>query len=90
MKLHPYATTLGRPADYFLNWAQKEWAWFSGSGMINGNNLVNDGLDSKSCKNNGQTTWSYNQGVLFEGLALLTAATGDASYIKTAQAVSSW
>ena len=28
-----------------LAWARKEWAWFSASGMINGDDLVNDGLN---------------------------------------------
>ena len=36
------------------------------SGMINANNLVNDGL--ANCVNNGATTWTYNQGVLIGGL----------------------
>src|SRR5262249_13192940 len=55
---------------YYLNWAKAEWIWFSKSGMINGRHLINDGLDA-SCRNNGQTPWSYNQGVILGGLAEL-------------------
>lgn len=56
----------------YADWSKREWKWFSGSGMINKQGLINDGLDSKNpaaCKNNGQTTWSYNQGVILAGLA---------------------
>lgn len=48
-----------------LAWATKEFAWFNASGMIDragGTWLVNDGLDAATCKNNGGTTWTYNQG----------------------------
>jgi hypothetical protein len=44
MRLHPYATLLGRSSTYYLNWAIKEWQWFENSGMINADYLVNDGL----------------------------------------------
>lgn len=30
--------------------------------MRNSNGLYNDGLDLHTCQNNGQTTWTYNQG----------------------------
>src|ERR1017187_8772918 len=43
----------------YLEWAQREWKWFSASGMINSQNLVNDGLD-QTCHNDHKTTWSYN------------------------------
>jgi len=69
----------------YLNWAQAEWSWFSGSGMINSKHLVNDGLDN--CANNGQTTWTYNQGVILAGLAELSKATGDTSLLTTAQTI---
>ena len=52
----------------YLAWAQKEWQWFSASGMINSQNMVNDGLNAanpSACTNNGQTTWTYNQGVIW-------------------------
>lgn len=67
----------------YLQIAKNQWNWFKGSGMINSNNLINDGLDS-NCKNNGLTTWSYNQGVILGGLSELSRATGDSSYLTTA------
>jgi len=44
--------------SYYVNIAKAEWAWFQNSGLINSNNLVNDGLTNATCKNNGETTWS--------------------------------
>lgn len=70
----------------YLQIAKAQWNWFKGSGMINSNNLINDGLDS-NCKNNGLTTWSYNQGVILGGLSELARATGDSSYLTTAAAI---
>jgi predicted alpha-1,6-mannanase (GH76 family) len=52
--------------------------------MINGDHLINDGL-SDSCVNNGQTTWTYNQGVVLGGLTEFYKATGDASLLTTAR-----
>lgn len=72
---------------YYLDWAQKEWTWFQASGMINDQNLINDGLDNATCENNGGTVWSYNQGVVLGGLAELSRATGDESYIATAKLI---
>lgn len=65
----------------YLNTAQNAWAWFAASGMINSSGLINDGLDTATCQNNGQTVWTYNQGVILGGLAKLSAATGDGSYV---------
>jgi hypothetical protein len=60
MKLHPYTALLGKPAGFYLAWAQQEWDWFLQSGMVNAQWLVNDGLGS-DCLNNNSTTWTYNQ-----------------------------
>lgn len=59
----------------FIYWATNEWAWFKASGLINSQNLVNDGLDG--CVNNNETTWTYNQGVIIGGLADLYKITGN-------------
>lgn len=66
--------------------ALQQWKWFLGSGMINSDNLINDGLGS-SCENNDGTVWSYNQGVVLGGLAELSKATGDSQYITKAQTI---
>ena len=59
----------------YVDWAAREWHWFARSGMINPDNLVNDGLvisaADNTCRNNGKTTWTYNQGVLLGGLTAL-------------------
>jgi predicted alpha-1,6-mannanase (GH76 family) len=70
----------------YLGWANSEWSWFSGSGMINSSDLVNDGLTS-SCTNNNGTTWTYNQGVILAGLIQLHQATGKSSLLTTAQGI---
>jgi predicted alpha-1,6-mannanase (GH76 family) len=70
-------------AAQYLTWAQKEWTWFKASGMINSQNLVNDGLNAtnpSACTNNGQTTWTYNQGVILGGLV-------DSTLLPQAQAI---
>jgi predicted alpha-1,6-mannanase (GH76 family) len=67
----------------YVGWASGEWAWFAASGMVNDKGLVNDGLKidpvTKVCRNNGQRTWSYNQGVVLGGLAELSKLNGDAA-----------
>ncbi|UED83316.1 glycoside hydrolase family 76 protein [Streptomyces profundus] len=69
-----------------LERAERGWAWLANSGMINEDNLVNDGLDAgNGCVNNGQTTWTYNQGVILGALAELSAATGDEGLLETAR-----
>lgn len=53
-------------------WAQRDWEWFQNSGMLNGDHLINDGLtidkSNGTCRNNGRTTWTYNQGVILGAL----------------------
>ncbi|KJA19950.1 glycoside hydrolase family 76 protein [Hypholoma sublateritium FD-334 SS-4] len=73
----------GNPT-YLAN-AQKAWAWISASGMRNSQGLFNDGLDSSTCQNNGETTWTYNQGVIASGLAALFVATGDSTLLDQAE-----
>ena len=73
-------------AERYLAWAQRAWAWFRDSGMIGSADLVNDGLDA-GCRNNGETTWTYNQGVILAGLAELWLATGEPELLEWARRV---
>jgi predicted alpha-1,6-mannanase (GH76 family) len=70
----------------YLSWAQAEWAWFKGSGMINGSNLVNDGLTA-GCENDHGTTWTYNQGVILAGLSQLYTATKSPGMLAEAKRI---
>ncbi len=70
----------------YLAWAQAEWSWFDHSGLINKDDLVNDGLDN-DCQNNGQNPWTYNQGVILAGLAQLYKATGNRQLLATAEGI---
>ncbi|MFC7490408.1 MULTISPECIES: GH92 family glycosyl hydrolase [unclassified Knoellia] len=68
----------------WLERSQAGWKWLMGSGMVNADGLVNDGLTG-ACANNGGTVWSYNQG-LFIGAGLeLWRATGDAQVLATSR-----
>ncbi len=69
---------------HYLSWAEQEWQWFSQSGMINSENLINDGLNG-NCQNNHGTTWTYNQGVILAGLVELFQQDPDCSLPQTAQ-----
>ena len=71
----------------YINAAEMAWTWYQSVGLINSDNLVNDGVDPSTCQNNGNPTYSYNQGVLIGGLVELYQATGTASYLNTAIAV---
>jgi predicted alpha-1,6-mannanase (GH76 family) len=73
-----------------VQWARKEWAWFRDSGMINGQHLVNDGLDRSDpvhCKNNGGNTWTYNQGVILGALVELDKVAPDPRLKKVAEEI---
>lgn len=85
IRLHQRTPGDGGPGSYY-DWATNEWAWFKASGMINSQNLVNDGL-TDNCVNNGQTTWTYNQGVILGGLTDLYKTTGDATCLSQAEAI---
>ncbi|HEY3978633.1 MAG TPA: glycoside hydrolase family 76 protein [Streptosporangiaceae bacterium] len=73
-------------AGYYRSWAERTWRWFSASGMIGESGLVNDGLTADG-RNNGDTTWTYNQGVILGGLAALHEITGDRAYLDRGQSI---
>lgn len=70
----------------YLERALQAWTWFNQSGMINSQNLINDGL-TDFCTNNNNTVWTYNQGVILGALSELYFATGDRSLLVTAKKI---
>jgi len=83
------ANRVSSKKSYYQNIATKQWAWFKGSGMINSNNTINDGLTigKSGCTNDGGLVWSYNQGVVLGGLVELAKATGDSSLLAQATVI---
>jgi predicted alpha-1,6-mannanase (GH76 family) len=81
-----YAATLLYRATgdraYYI-WSFKEWNWFNHSGLINDRALINDGLD-QHCLNNGQKTYTYNQGVILGALTNLYFIDKDFNHITMA------
>ena len=69
----------------WLNQANSVWNWFQNSGMINGSGLVNDGLNSSTCGNNGGTVWTYNQGMTIGAATEMYRATGNSGDLSTAE-----
>jgi predicted alpha-1,6-mannanase (GH76 family) len=73
------------PGDsVWLQRARTAADWYLASGMINSSGLVNDGL-TQDCRNNGQTVWTYNQGLAIGGLTETWRATGDTRYQDNAR-----
>ena len=68
----------------WLAQATTAWNWFQSSGLINGSGLVNDGLTS-SCANNGQTVWTYNQGLAIGAAQEMYRATGNGGDLSEAR-----
>jgi predicted alpha-1,6-mannanase (GH76 family) len=74
-----------RPGFYWDE-AVKAHDWFVKSGMINSDNLVNDGLNfvqsggETACVNNGIVAFTYNQGAILSGLTEMAWASNDNSY----------
>lgn len=73
--------------DYYLTWARNQWQWFQRSGLINSEGTINDGIDLKTCKNNKDTVWTYNQGVILGALTELNRATKDPVYLSHANRI---
>jgi predicted alpha-1,6-mannanase (GH76 family) len=81
---------IGKSRSIALVWANREWAWFAQTGMINEDHLINDGLRvnaSGRCSNNLRNPWTYNQGVILTGLVELFKATHDAALLDQANGI---
>jgi predicted alpha-1,6-mannanase (GH76 family) len=62
-RLHQRTIGPGSGEDMYLDWALRGWQWFRASGLIGPAAMVNDGLTA-ACADNGDTAWTYNQGVI--------------------------
>lgn len=75
--------------DYYLDWAQRSRDWFEGSGLVNAQGVVNDGLDLTTCKNAQDTVWSYNQGVVLGAYVELAKADANEAHLVAAASIAS-
>lgn len=73
--------------EYYLQWAQKQWDWFQGTGMINEHYNINNGINLTTCRNDDGIVWSYNQGVILGGLLELNKAAPDETYLTMAERI---
>jgi predicted alpha-1,6-mannanase (GH76 family) len=87
MGLAPYESIVSKPTGYYTSWGSKIWSWLEQSTMLNNDFLFNDGLNSGTCLNNGQKTWTYNQGVVLSGLARLSVATSNNTLLQIAEKI---
>jgi predicted alpha-1,6-mannanase (GH76 family) len=71
--------------EYYQNWANKEWDWFSQTGMINDLPLVHDGV-KEDCVAKGRH-YTYNQGVILAGLVDLYKLDGKHEHIDLASKI---
>jgi predicted alpha-1,6-mannanase (GH76 family) len=71
--------------NYYLSWANKEWDWFSKTGMINELPLVHDGV-KEDCLAKGRH-YTYNQGVILAGLVDLYKLDGKQDHIDLASKI---
>jgi predicted alpha-1,6-mannanase (GH76 family) len=72
------------PGDrHWLGRAQQGWNWFTGSGLINADGLVNDGLTTSTCQSNHETVWTYNQGLAIGAGLELWRATRNPGLLTT-------
>jgi predicted alpha-1,6-mannanase (GH76 family) len=73
-------------AGSYLEWAEREWAWFEASGMLGEDGLVVDGIDRQTCAPGGEV-FTYNQGVILGGLVDLFRSNGDARLLDVAETI---
>ena len=71
--------------EYYLAWANKEWTWFSQTGMINDLPLVQDGVQ-EDCMAKGRH-YTYNQGVILAGLVDLYQLDGNEEHLILANKI---
>lgn len=70
----------------YLERAQKGWDFIISTNLLNGANLVSNGLTT-ACKNDGLQNWSHAQGYMIATAVQLNLATKKPEYLETAQKV---
>lgn len=75
--------------ENYKNWAHQEWDFIWNSGVISSDNLLNDGIDMSTCKNDGKPIFTYNQGPVLAGLSELAKAFADGGLIDVNSFLSS-
>ncbi len=75
--------------DSYLDWAQREWEWMQGHGVINAQGLVDENPSRTTCVAPPTTPahWTYEQGVVMGGLTALYQGTGDRAYLDQAKSI---
>ncbi len=69
----------------YLGWANDEWNWFKNTGLIS-SNIVQDGLNVSGCSFS-TAAYTYNKGVILQGLTELSKATGNTGLLSTARSI---
>lgn len=72
--------TLGKS---YLEWAEATWDWFSKTGMLNEEYLVENGLN-KQCEVSVGRHYTYNQGMILSALVELYTVKGDEKLLELA------
>jgi mannan endo-1,6-alpha-mannosidase len=85
------AARLGRYTgnQTYIDWAEKEWDWFSNSVLYdNTTNQINDGTSiDQNCTQADHTQWSYNYGFFIGGLAFMYNQTGDPKWLTPLEGI---
>lgn len=74
----------GAQRDTYLHWAQAEDGWIFRSGLVS-HGIVVDGLNGR-CRPGGEG-YSYNQGTIVAGLAMLARGSGDSQLLDPAHQI---
>ena len=85
IRLHQHSSATVRGQTY-LQWALTTWRWLETHGIVNPENLVENGLNDH-CELQTGTFFTYNQGVVLGGLVELGLVTQNPSLIERARKI---
>ena len=84
-RLHQHSSATVRGQTY-LQWALTTWRWLETHGIVNPENLVENGLNDH-CELQTGTFFTYNQGVVLGGLVELGLVTQNPSLLERARKI---